>query len=600
MLSARFNAGTRASRMVEERVQRRLAAILAADVVGYSRLMEGDESGTLSRLKAMRREIIDPAIARHAGRIVKLMGDGALVEFASAIDAVICAIEIQKSVAGHDSERPESRRIRFRIGINVGDVIVEGDDIYGDGVNIAARIEALTEPGEVFISRTVADQVGGKIPFRLENRGEHAVKNIERPIEIFAIASDGDDTVASAPRARLAPSNKPAIAVLAFDNMSGDVEQEYFSDGISEDIITDLAKVSGLHVIARNSSFVYKRSAVPIPEVAKVLGVRYVLEGSVRRAGTRVRVTAQLIDASNGGHVWADRYDRELADIFAVQDELTREIVAALKLKLTAEETGRLTRKRDIDSEAYNLFLRAREQVWQHTRAGNISAREILARVIAIEPNYAAAHAHAAVTHVNDYINGWGESPEQSLQTGFEIALRAVAMDPDEPETHFAAGFARLWRHELEEANESVSRCLALAPSLTRTQLLASHVQLFDGRAAAAVEFLNRYMQLDPLHPEIMLQFLAEAQFQLGEFELAIATLTKRLERNPESPTAHALLASCFGHLGQIEKGRAAWTQTLRIDPSFSVERRRRVLPFRNPADFESRVEGLRRLGLSL
>jgi len=591
--------------MAEQRVQRRLAAILAADVVGYSRLMERDESGTLARLKALRREIIDPGIARHAGRIVKLMGDGALVEFASAVDAVTSAVEIQKSLREHDPGGPEELRIRLRIGINVGDVIVDGDDIYGDGVNLAARIEALAEPGGVFISRSVADQVRDKLPLRIESRGEHMVKNIARPIEVFVVAEAGggiaatSSAVVARPQAAQAGA-KPAIAVLAFNNMSGDAEQEYFADGISEDIITDLSKLSDLHVIARNSAFVYKRSAVAIPEIAKALGVRYVLEGSVRRAGNRIRVTAQLIDATTGGHAWAERYDRDLTDIFAVQDELTREIVAALKVSLTVEESHRRTQKRDIEFEAHDLFLRGREHVWLETRAGNISARELLGRVIAIVPDYAPAHAHIAVTHVIDYINGWGESPDRSLQLGLEIARRALAIDDEEAVAHFVVAAVQLWRRDFDQAYVAIARCVALMPSWIRGRLLMARIQIFDGRPAEAVETLDLIMRLDPHHPDIMLQFVADARFLLGEYEPAVAALAKRLARNPDATSAHALIAAAYGHLGRIAEGRAAWEQVLRLEPGYSIERQRRILPFRNPADFERRVDGLRRLGLAV
>ena len=293
-------------------MERRLAAMLAADVVGYSRLMEVDEAGTLAALKSHRQDLIDLEIAEHHGRVVKLMGDGALVEFASAVDAVTCAAEIQRQVGEHNAATPDAAPIQFRVGINVGDIIVDGDDIYGDGVNIAARVEGLAAPGEIYLSRTAADQVRDKLPLRLENRGEHAVKNIARPVEVFcALGENGAPAAAAATPAPQVP-DKPSIAVLAFNNMSDDAEQEYFSDGISEDIITDLSKLSELHVIARNSSFVYKGRSVSVPEVARELGVRYVLEGSVRKAGNRVRVTAQLIDSTTGGHTWADRFDRDL------------------------------------------------------------------------------------------------------------------------------------------------------------------------------------------------------------------------------------------------------------------------------------------------
>ena len=402
-----------------------------------------------------------------------------------------------------------------------------------------------------------------------------------------------------APEAPARP-DKLSIAVLPFTNMSGDPEQEYFADGISEDVITDLSKLSDLHVIARNSSFVYKRSAVSIPDVAKALGVRYVLEGSVRRAANRVRVTAQLIDSATGGHVWAERFDRDLDDIFAVQDELTKEIVSALKLNLSVDEKNRLIDRRAINLEAYNLFLRGREQVWLHTRTGNIEARILLERAVAIEPNYAAAYAHIATTHVNDYIIGWTQNPEESLEKGFEIALRAVAMDGREPDACFATGIAYLWKKELEKAFEEAARCLALKPNSTEGLRLTSHIQIFSGRPADAIKTIEANMRLDPVYPEITLYFLAEARFSLGEYDRAVAALKLRLERNPDSATSYALLASCYGHLGRVAEARAAWGQTLKIDPAFSIERRRQILPFRDPADFERRVEGLRKAGVAV
>ncbi|MEK1929680.1 MAG: tetratricopeptide repeat protein, partial [Pararhizobium sp.] len=581
-----------------------LAAILAADVVGYSRLMETDEAGTLARLKALRGAVIDPAVARHCGRMVKLMGDGALLEFASAVEAVTCAMEIQKLVPEHDPGCSSETRIQFRIGINVGDVIVDGDDIYGDGVNVAARIEALAQPGGIYISRSAADQVRDKIPVGIESRGSQTVKNIARPIEIFCLVNgDARHPLATgAMTTSLQPSRteKTSIAVLAFNNMSGDADQEYFSDGISEDIITDLAKLSELHVIARNSSFVYKKSPVSIRDVAAALGVRYVLEGSVRKAGNRVRVTAQLIDAATGGHAWADRFDRDLTDIFAVQDELTQQIVAALKVRLTTSEIDRLSGKRIADITAYNYFLQGRDQVWLHTRAGNIKARVFMAKVIDIDPDCAAAYAFTAFTHINDYVNGWAAEPDTALSTGLDLARRAVAMDDEEPEAHFAMGVALLWSREIDKALDAAARCIALRPSAADARVLKAHIQIFSGLASEAVQTLESYMQLDPFYPEIALQFLAEAQLSLGRFDLAAETLRKRLARNPESATAYALLASCYGHLGQNEEGRAAWTQVLRIDPGYSIEHRRRVLPYKNPADFERRLEGLRQLGLAV
>ena len=470
-------------------------------------------------------------------------------------------------------------------------------------MNVAARIESLADPGGISISRAAADHVRDKIPVRIENRGDYTVKNIVRPIEIFRVVVDEYKALAVGVAATHTPrsfQDKNSIAVLAFSNMSGDAEQEYFSDGISEDIITDLSKLSELHVIARNSSFVYKKAAVAVSDVARALGVRYVLEGSVRKAGNRVRVTAQLIDSNNGGHVWANRFDRDLTDIFAVQDELTREIVAALKLKLTVGEQDRLTHRRAVDVEAYELFLRGREQSWASTRTGNIAAQGLLGRAIVIDPGYAAAHALIAFTHVLDYINAWTSDPGNSLRTGLELAQQVVRMDEKEPHGHFALAMAYTWSRELERAEAEARRCLALSPNSSDGLRMIAHVQMYSGDAAGALDTLDSYFRLDPHYPEIALQFLADAHFSLGEFGQAIAALKQRLAQNPRSETAYALLASCYGHLGQTADCRTAWEQVLRIDPGFSMERRRRVLPFRNPEDFERRVEGLRKAGLTV
>src|SRR6266478_2644687 len=583
--------------MAEERAQRRLAAILAADVVGYSRLMQRDEAGTLAALKVRRSEVLQPVVSKHRGRIVKLMGDGVLIEFASAVDAVQCAVQLQEAMDTANAGLPEDRRIVLRIGINLGDVMVEGSDLYGDGVNIAARLEALAEPGRVYVSQTVFNHVRGKVSLGFEDFGEQVLKNMAEPVRVYRVTSTSSPTnpVAST---KAALSSKVSIAVLAFTNMSGDPEQDYFSDGISEDIITDLSKLSELHVIARNSSFVFKGKAVSVPEVAKTLGVRYVLEGSVRKAGDRIRVTAQLIDSTTGGHLWADRFDRNLTDIFAVQDELTREIVSALKIKLTADEKSRLVQKRAVDFEAYNLFLRGREHFWIHTRSGNIEARNLLGRAVAINPDFAAAHALLGFTCVNDYVNGWADVPEQSLQTGLEITARAVAMDEEDPQAHFALSVALLWHREHERALAEARRCLALAPNSAEGHLATAHIQIYSGNAADAIDMIDACMRLDPLYPEIGLHFLAEAHALLGHFEEAVAALKQRLERNPNSDTSYYLLASCYGHLGKIAESRAAWAELMRIAPDFSIEWRRRTLPFRNPDLFERRVEGLRKAGL--
>jgi adenylate cyclase len=503
--------------------------------------------------------------------------------------------KFRDSFGNADTSDSDADPIRFRIGINVGDIIIEGEDILGDGVNIAARIEGTAEPGGISVSEDAWRQVQGKVAANFVDAGEQNLKNIARPVRVYRLDLAKK---AASPRPTLALPDKPSVAVLAFNNMSGDPEQEYFSDGISEDIITDLSKLSELHVIARNSSFTYKGKPVDVKQVGRDLGVRYVLEGSVRKAGNRVRVTGQLIDAESGAHIWADRFDRDLTDIFAVQDELTREIISALKVKLTTEKRDRLGRKGAIDVEAYNLFLRGREQAWLTTKSGNIEARNLLGRAVTINPEFAAAHAFIGFTHVIDSANGWAEIPERSLQTGLEIAERAVQIDETEPHGHYAVAVALLFHRQLDRALAEARRSVALAPNFAQGHQTIARLLTFSGDANGAISTLDAYMRLDPLYPELSLHFLAEARFSLGQFDEAVMALKQRLERNPDSATSNALLASCYGHLGRIAESRAAWAEVMRISPNFSIERQRRILPFKNPDDFERRVEGLRLAGL--
>lgn len=591
--------------MSDERVQRKLAAILAADVVGYSRLMGLDEVGTLTRLKKCREEVVDPKITSHHGRMVKLMGDGALIEFASAVDAVRCAIEIQEDMTTRNAELPEAERLLFRIGVNVGDVIIEGDDLYGGGVNIAARVEGLADPGGICLSRTARDQVRDRMPIRVEDMGEQNLKNISRPIQVFRVLGEDEEAPPpgemNKPRAADSrPAEQNSIAVLAFDNMSQDADQEYFSDGIGEDIITDLSKVSDLHVIARNSSFAYKGKSVSIPDVARELGVRYVLEGSVRRAGNRIRVNAQLIDGTNGGHIWAERFDRDLTDIFKVQDELTRHIVDALKIHLTPDDNDRLAHKSAINFDAYTLFLRAREQTWRHSRAGHIEARQLLERALQIEPDYAAAEALIAFTRVIDYVNGWADDPDTALSTARERAEHAVQTDPEDAYARFALAVACIWGRDLDRALAEAEICLTLMPNSPEGCLALAHAQIFDGNADTALDTLDTYMRLDPHYPDQTLQFVAEANISLGRFDDAASALKQRLKRDPQSVIGLALLASTLGNLDHLDEAREMLDRLLRLDPDFSIERRRKILPFRNPADFERRLDGFKKAGLDI
>ena len=585
------------------RVERRLAAILAADVVGYSRLMGADERGTLERLQRHRRELIEPKLAEHRGRIVKLMGDGALAEFASVVDAVQCAAEIQQAMAECNHAAPEAERIAFRIGVNLGDVIVEGDDLYGDGVNVASRLEGLAEPGGVCISAKVHEEVRDRLELGFEDLGEREVKNIVRPLRVYQVVLSPAVKPAQPGVAAPLPSlpDKPSIVVLAFQNMSGDPEQEYFADGIAEDIITDLSKIAGLFVIARNSAFTYKGKAVNLQEVSRELGVRHVLEGSVRKAGNRVRVTAQLIDGSSGGHVWAERYDRELTDIFEVQDEVTGEIVAALKVHLTADERRRVESRGTSSLQAHDRFLRGRQLFWQMSRASIAQAQTLFGEAIALDGAFCLAHAYLAFTHAQQAVNRWSADPEGSLERAQRLVDRALTLDASEAEAHYVQGIVHLWQQKnADQAIADAERAIALDPNFARGYGSLGAALHYAGRSEEALEHLATMARLDPHHPPSYQHFLAQAHFALGHFEEAIAALTARLARQPHSDVSRVLLAACYGHLGRADEARAEWEEALRVNPDYSIEHRRQILPYKNPGDFERVVEGLRKAGIAV
>jgi len=585
--------------MAQERLQRRLAAILSADVVGYSRLMGIDEGGTLSRLNAIRRELIDPTIAAHSGRIVKLMGDGALVEFASAVDAVTCAIEIQRQLRENDGGGADP--IRFRIGINVGDIIIEGDDILGDGVNVAARIEGLAEPGGISISEDAWRQVQGKVTANFVDTGEQNLKNISRPVRVYRL--DLASKAASAPAAsRSTPAlpDKPSVAVLAFTNMSGDPEQEYFSDGISEDIITDLSKLSELYVIARNSSFTYKGKPVDVKQVGHELGVRYVLEGSVRKAGNRVRVTGQLIDTANGAHIWAERFDRDLTDIFAVQDELTREIISALKIKLSKSEEALIAGGGTKNVEAHDFFLKGRELVGgnKRDRAMFAEANACLRRAIALDPNYAGPYAALAWAYIMDYQNRWSDSPETALDQAERFINEAIAKDDRDPFVHYVAALLGLWTKNYERWAGEADKALALNPNYGLAHLARGLVHIYTGEPDKGIPFIERAMRLDPAQHQYR-HFLGTAYLVAGKYEVATAILKERVALTPTTDLSRALLASALGHLGRADEARQIWRELKEINPRYSQAEHFGRLPFRDPADADKLVEGLRKVGLA-
>ena len=587
--------------MAEERLQRRLAAILSADVVGYSRLMGIDEAGTLSRLNALRRELIDPLIAAHSGRIVKLMGDGALVEFASAVDAVTCAIEIQRRLREHDASGSEADPIRFRIGINVGDIIIEGDDILGDGVNVAARIEGIAEPGGISISEDAWRQVQGKVAANFVDAGEQSLKNIARPVRVYRLDLAPKPAAASkVPRPTLALPDKPSIAVLAFNNMSGDPEQEYFSDGISEDIITDLSKLSELQVIARNSTFIYKGKPVDVKQVGRDLGVRYVLEGSVRKAGNRIRVTGQLIDAESGAHIWADRFDRDLTDIFAVQDELTQEIIAALKIKLSATEKALIVGSSTNNEDAHDFFLRGREALYRPKRDREMftEATACFRRAIELDPNYAAPYAGLGFAYVLDYQHHWSDTSENSLAQAERLISESISKDDKDPFAHYVAAMVGMWKKDYEWWAREADMALSLNPNYALAINVRGLVHIYTGEPAKAVPYIEHAIRLDPAQ-QLYRHFLGTAYFVAGNYETAAAVFKDRIAMTPTTDLSRAFLASALGHLGRSEEARHIWLELKEINPRYSYVDHIGRLPFRDSADADKFTDGLRRAGLA-
>ncbi|MDP6573982.1 MAG: tetratricopeptide repeat protein [SAR202 cluster bacterium] len=574
--------------MGDRSIQQRLAAVLAADVVGYTRLMEKDTEGTVAAWQAVRDEVINPTVDAHSGRIVKLTGDGFLAEFPTVNEAVKCGIELQQGFA--------ESTLDFRIGINLGDIIDDGQDIHGEGVNVAARIEALAEPGGISISGGVYEQVRNRIEATYEDMGDQEVKNVSAPVKVFAIRLEGAAGVAS--QAEISVANKPSIAVLPFDNMSGDPEQEYFSDGITEDIITDLSKVSALFVIARNSSFTYKGKVVDVKQVAADLGVRYVLEGSVRKATNRVRITAQLLDGVTGGHLWADRYDRDLNDIFLVQDEVTQNIVEALKLKLSLKESNRVGVPITSNIEAYDYALRARELMHRHTPEAHVEARKLLEQAIELDHEFSTAYAFLAVVLFSDFTNGWNDATEKALDQGLELATMAVEVDPDGPQGYWALALGHMWKRNLDQAIEEIDRAVALGPNHSEAYAVRGLIFAYAGQPIEAVASLEKSMRLNPHFPDLHLHFLAHAHFLQANYGEAVALLQRRIRLYPETDISRVLLASCFGHMGRVDEARNQWAKALEMNPTYSIEQKARVLPYRNPADWDRFIDGLHKAGL--
>ena len=550
-------------------MERRLSAIMAADVVGYSRLMSANEVATLTALKDHRAQLIDPKIAQHQGRIVKLTGDGMLVEFPSVVNAVECACTIQREMRARNADVPSERRIEFRVGINLGDVIVDDDDIFGDGVNVASRIEGIAKPGGVAVSGAVRDNIGNKLDLVFEDMGEQELKNIGLPVRVYdVILAAGSEAAAEADE--LSDAEKPSIAVLPFNNMSGDGEQEYFSDGITEDIITDLSKVSGLFVVGRNTSFTYKGKAIQLQQVAAELGVKFLLEGSVRKAGQRVRVTGQLIDGSSGGHLWADRYDRDLTDIFEIQDEITTAIVDQLKIRLLPKEKKAIERAPTVNVEAYNYYLKGRQLFHAFTKSYLILAKEMFARAVEIDPNYARAYAGMA----SSISRLWGMYNVPTVAEDLlAITDKALALDPNLSEAHAARGEALANSNRRSEAAAAFERALELDPNSFDGSLSYARFCVTEGKPEKAIELYLRALEIQPDDSQapMLLQIVYRSIGRVEESErygrLGLKRAEEQLKLHPENSRPAQLGAATLASLGEKEQALKWLERAKLIDP---------------------------------
>jgi adenylate cyclase len=583
--------------MPEQRFQRRLAAIMSADVVGYSRLMGADETGTLSALKEIRRSLIDPVVTEYHGRLVKLMGDGALIEFASAVDAVECAVSIQRAVAERNAAIPDSASIAFRIGVNVGDVIIEGDDIYGDGVNVAARLEKLADPGGICISGMVFDQVKGKLDAGFENFGTHQVKGIADPIRTYRVASA---SVAGQSTAHISAPSKPSIVVLPFDNMSGDPGQEYFSDGITEDLTTALSRFEWVFVIARNSAFTYKGKAVDVKKLRRELGVRYLLEGSVRKAGDRVRINAQLIDVETERHVWAQRYDRKMDDLFELQDDIVASIASVVGPEITFAEIERARGKRPDDLGAWDHYLRAIAAYHRMTKQDVDAAIVDLKRAIEIEPEFANAHALLGQCHVHIGMRGWIRPARPAFDEARRWAERAVHLSPTSPEANQSLAFVLAVTGEAEQAIRVAQRAIELNPNYAEAYSVLGHALVFFGDLEGGLAACRTAERGSPRSSRgtWLYDAMGHAYFFLGDYDKAIEVSKKGLHQDPALFGALVTLACSYARQGRAKEARHYMDELLRQIPRYSLRALAKNPMFVAPRLVDDLIESMRLAGL--
>jgi adenylate cyclase len=594
------------------REQRKLAAIVAADVVGYSRLMGRDESGTLARLRKNRSEYLNPALTKYGGRLVKLTGDGALIEFGSAVDALSAAIEFQQAMAEANAEQPADAALVFRMGLHLGDLIVDGDDLYGDGVNVAARLEAEAPAGGIVVSRAIHEAVMGRVKATFEDLGGLALKNIEHLIQGFGVKWEPSDwplpvtaeatfSAAAAPQAPLPLPDKPSIAVLPFQNMSGDPEQEYFADGTVEDIITALSRTKALFVIARNSSFTYKGKAVDIKQVGRDLGVRYILEGSVRKAGNRLRITGQLIDATTGSHLWADRFEGGVEDLFELQDQVTSRVVGAIEPELEQAEIERARRKPTRDLQAYDYYLRGMASLYAQSRDGTNEALALFHKAADLDAAFALPLAQASLCYVQRKAYGWTVDRDQEMAETERLARSALELDRKHPRVLVSAGYALAYVcGRLEEGADLLDQAVDLDPNFAIGWTWRAATKVWLGARTSVIEDYERTLRLSPLDPMAFLaqNGLARAHFLAGRYGDALAWAEKSLHLRPHHPPTQMNYMASLGMAGRIADARKAYEVYRQLDPTARISNIRERTPNRSDEDIEKLVVGLRLAGM--
>jgi adenylate cyclase len=628
--------------MADEGFKRKLTAILSADVEGYSRLMAEDEGATVRTLTTYR-EVITTLIQQHNGKVLDSPGDNLLAEFASVVDAVQCAVAVQKEIKARNDQLPENRRMQFRIGINLGDVIQEGERIYGDGVNIAARLESLANTGGICISKTAFDHIESKLPYGYEYLGDQTVKNIPKPVGAYRVLMEPRVTVAGEPekekrspvkrmsiligiaavivlavavgiwqlynhRPTIEPASvekmafplpeKPSIAVLPFNNLSGDPTQDYIADGISENIISALSKISEMLVIARNSTFTYKGKPVKVQQVSEELGVRYVLEGSAQKIGNRIRITAQLIDATKGHHLWSEKYDRDIKDLFVLQDEITLKIIRDMQVQLTEGEQASVTGKGTENLDAYLKANQAHEQFYQMNKDGSMKAKELAKEAIALDPNYAFPYATLANAHMLDVWFKFSASSKESMRLAAQAAQKALALDDSDPRVYHALSNLYIMQRQYEKAIAAAERRLELSPSGAKAYQSMAVALRFAGRFSEAIPFVEQAIRLDPYPPAVTFRHLGSCYRNVGRYEEAITAYKKALQKNPDDIFTHINLAVTYVKLGREEEARAETKEVIRIHPKFSIAQYIKGEHIKDLPGLDDYIECLRKAGL--